>query len=340
MPSAGRRSPTTKAVALLYQLYQNGQLDLAPEFQRNSVWPSAAKAYLIDTILEDKPIPIIFIRRFVSAQTGQHIYSVVDGQQRLRAIFQFLDNRLRLTQSKGRPYFRHKFDQLSEGERNQVRDYDLIVEELSGYNDGDVQDMFTRINKYVVPLNPQEFRHAKASGKFHEFAERVGRWPTWRDFGIFTKTQLSRMRSVEFAAEVAMLMIEGPQDKKARIDEYYNEYYRTSFPDADKLERRLRDYLAWISKALPRLGKTRYRKAVDLYSLVGALDSVTDEGSTLRALDAKKCGKALKAFDRETKRKEPIGQAARYVAAASRQTDNLKPRLTRIEILEHVLKTA
>ena len=44
-------SPTTKDIALLHQLQQSGQLKLQPEFQRNSVWPRAAKAYLIDTIL-------------------------------------------------------------------------------------------------------------------------------------------------------------------------------------------------------------------------------------------------------------------------------------------------
>lgn len=51
-----KRSPTTKDIGLLHQLFSNGQLTLAPEFQRNSVWPNAAKAYLIDTILNDRPI--------------------------------------------------------------------------------------------------------------------------------------------------------------------------------------------------------------------------------------------------------------------------------------------
>lgn len=86
-----KRSPTTKDVALLYQLYSNGQLSLATEFQRNAVWPTPAKAYLIDTILNDRPIPLLFFQRTTSAQTGLSNYTVIDGQQRLRAIFDFLD---------------------------------------------------------------------------------------------------------------------------------------------------------------------------------------------------------------------------------------------------------
>src|SRR6266508_6541666 len=94
-----KRSPTTKDVALLHQLFKAGQLTLGSEFQRNSVWPTAAKAYLIDTILSDRPIPLLFLQRMTSAQTGLPSYAVIDGQQRLRAIFDFLDDRFRLSQS-------------------------------------------------------------------------------------------------------------------------------------------------------------------------------------------------------------------------------------------------
>lgn len=93
----GKRSTTTKDVALLHQLLQDGQLRLAPEFQRNAVWPPAAKAYLIDTILTERPMPLFFFQRGRSAQTGKPVYSVVDGQQRLRSIFEFLDDRFALT---------------------------------------------------------------------------------------------------------------------------------------------------------------------------------------------------------------------------------------------------
>ena len=87
-------------IALLNQLYGDKQITVAPEFQRNSVWPQAAKAYLIDTILHDRPIPYLFFRRQISAQTGRSTYEVIDGQQRLRAIFLYLDDRLVLSESK------------------------------------------------------------------------------------------------------------------------------------------------------------------------------------------------------------------------------------------------
>src|SRR3954469_3455239 len=94
----GRRRTTTKDIGLLRQLFTEKQLNLAPEFQRNSVWPRAAKAYLIDTILNDLPISPLLFQRGSSTQSGRPSYEVIDGQQRLRAVFLYLDNRLRISE--------------------------------------------------------------------------------------------------------------------------------------------------------------------------------------------------------------------------------------------------
>jgi len=80
------------------------------------------------------------------------------------------------------------------------------------------------MNKYVVKLSPQEFRHAKGSGRFHEFVEALGRLSFWREDRIFTKHQIARMRATELAGELTILLLEGPQDKKASLDLYYVQY--------------------------------------------------------------------------------------------------------------------
>jgi len=334
-----KRTPTTRDVALLHQLFSDGQLKLAAEFQRNAVWPRPAKAYLIDTILNDRPIPLLFFQRAGSAQTGRPSYAVIDGQQRLRAIFDFLDNRFRLTQSsKQSAYFNKRFADLSSDLQDRIRNYDLVVEELSGYSDDDIRDMFIRINKYVVQLSPQEMRHAKGRGKFHDFVEALGKWDCWKAHRIFSPKQRDRMRAVEFSAELVILLIEGPQDKKVSVDLYYGRYAE-KFPAASQTETRLKNYLAWIEKALPNLSSTRYRKPVDLYALIGALDRVCEQGARLSKVNATAAGSRLLEFEKTTRLKSATGDASRYLAAASRQTDNLTPRTTRIDILERLLRT-
>jgi len=273
-----------------------------------------------------------------SAQSGRPSYSVIDGQQRLRAIFEFLDDRLRLTQSpKKSKYFNKNFSELPREIQENIVNYDLIVQELSGYSDNDIRDMFVRMNKYVVRLSPQELRHAKGAGKFHDFVERLGKNDFWKEQNVFSQNMLLRMRSVEFSAELIILLIEGPQDKKSSVDLYYGEY-KNRFPQEKEIERRLKKYWNWILGALPNLKSTRYRKPVDFYSLIGALDEVSEQGRSLNKISVELCGNNLITFESKTKLKEPPAEVSRYLAAASRQTDNLIPRRTRIEILSSHLR--
>jgi hypothetical protein len=193
------------------------------------------------------------------------------------------------------------------------------------------------LNKYLVKLSPQELRHARETGAFKDFVERIGSWPFWQDEKIFSAAQVKRMRPTEFAAEIAILLIEGPQDKKGAIDLYY-ERYRDGFPDAGEIEQRLKVYVSWVRKALPDLSQTRFRKTIDLYALLGAIDRVTESGDTLSNLSPRTAGRALRDFEKELTAEDKGRDAARYQIAASSQTDNLAPRQTRISVVERLLQ--
>jgi hypothetical protein len=143
------------------------------------------------------------------------------------------------------------------------------------------------------------------------------------------------MRAVEFAAELTILLIEGPQDKKEAIDLYYGEYQK-NFKDGPAVEKRLRIYLDWIQAALPELERSRLRKPVDLYALIGALAPRRIRSGSVD-LDPAEAGQRLREFERKLGLKQVPDEGARYLIAASRQTDNLRPRLTRISILADVL---
>src|ERR1700722_7926701 len=65
-----------------------GRINTNPDFQRPAVWSRAQKQLLIDTILRDYDVPKLYWRK-IGVKPDQ--YDVVDGQQRLRAIWEFFD---------------------------------------------------------------------------------------------------------------------------------------------------------------------------------------------------------------------------------------------------------
>ena len=62
------------------------RIDTNPDFQRPPVWSRSQKQLLIDTILRSYDIPKLYWRKIGS---NPDKYDVVDGQQRLRAIFEY-----------------------------------------------------------------------------------------------------------------------------------------------------------------------------------------------------------------------------------------------------------
>jgi len=335
-----KNSPTTKDVALLQQLHKDGQLRLQPEFQRESVWPRAAKSYLIDTVLNEKPVPLFFFQRGTSIQSGRPEYSVIDGQQRLRALFDYIGDGFPLSEVspdgvakrlKGK-----RFSDLPEAMQATILNYDLVIEELSGYSDKDIRDIFARMNKYVVRLSKQELRHAKTKGKFKDFVERLAKWPFWRAQRVFSKKQAARMKPAEFVAELIILLSEGPQDKKLAVDLYYGQY-KANFSEGGPLESKLSTYLKWVTETLPDFSKTRFRRSNELYSLIGAIDDVSKSGTRLNKIDQNRVRGRLETFEHQTHERNLKGPPARYVIAASKHADDLGPRNTRIEILSSLL---
>jgi hypothetical protein len=64
---------------------KKGTINLAPAFQRNSVWNPARKSQLIESLMLRIPIPMFYV-----ASDRKEIWDVVDGLQRLTTICEFL----------------------------------------------------------------------------------------------------------------------------------------------------------------------------------------------------------------------------------------------------------
>jgi len=89
--------PTAHRISLFHKWNKEGALELAPPFQRKPVWSDKNKSFLIDTILKQLPVPEIYIQ-VKTDKDGNTKYIVVDGQQRIRSILEFIEGEYTLVE--------------------------------------------------------------------------------------------------------------------------------------------------------------------------------------------------------------------------------------------------
>src|SRR5437867_2369568 len=79
---------SSQAISWFKDRLEEEKLVFKPPFQRNPVWVDKHKAYLIDTVIRGLPVPEIYIQKETDDK-GETVYSIVDGQQRVRALLEF-----------------------------------------------------------------------------------------------------------------------------------------------------------------------------------------------------------------------------------------------------------
>ena len=206
--------------------HREKRLELNPEFQRGSVWSPAARTFLIDTILRQLPIPKVYLRTRIDVLSKKSIREVVDGQQRLRAILDFAEDKFALSK-RASEFAGKRYSDLTEQQQEVFLGYPIAVDQLLNATVDDVLEVFARLNSYTVTLNAPEKRHAKYQGEF-KWAIRAAsrRWASfWEDYRVLTVRERVRMLDDSLTAEMVGVLLEGVKDGgQPKIDALYRKY--------------------------------------------------------------------------------------------------------------------
>lgn len=203
------------------------ELSISPKYQRNPVWNTSAKSYLIDTIVRGLPFPQIYMRQTIDVKTKAIHREIIDGQQRLRTIIEYVNNEFPILKSHNSEYANLTFDELPEDTRERFLQYGVVVEIINLKDDSKIYDMFARLNSNSISLNRQELRNAKYWGEFKVFVYQTA--SEWRNFFLEVKTfsdkDMSRMKDVEFITSLVIQLIDGIiEETPSKIDRYYSKY--------------------------------------------------------------------------------------------------------------------
>lgn len=145
-------------------------IDLAPDFQRPSVWNKQQRSRLVESILLGIPLPAFY---FSADAAG--LLQVVDGVQRLNAIFDFAIGKFALEHLEYLlPLNGKKFADLDAPLRRRFHQTQIFVNVIEPGTPVVVKfNIFKRINTTAEPLTPQEIRHALSQDRSRKFLRRM-----------------------------------------------------------------------------------------------------------------------------------------------------------------------
>lgn len=320
----------------LLNLHKNGDLNLNPWYQRRSVWTQPQKAYLINTIFENKPIPSLYIRHSLDIAAEKSIREVVDGQQRVRAILEFVDDSF----AARHPSYTKtvKYSQLKRHELESFKLTSLSTGYLLGATDEDVIEIFGRLNSVAKSLNAQEKRNARFSGEYKQFClkQAAQRVIMWRDLHIFSANDIARMEEVQFVSDLALNFINGLSDYSAsKLDKIYADNDE-QFMKRTEIAQRFDSVFSQIASLKPEsISDTVFSRPPLFFTLCMLIDSSKMKLQTSQIEDA------LFAIDQIMRSDVPLSdrkkKEAEFVSACKASTQRIRQRQIRKSFVGELL---
>jgi hypothetical protein len=341
-----------QTAAWFFQQASADALTLQPPFQRKPVWTHRQKAPLIESLLLRLPVPEIYLQQKTTA-LGTTEYLVVDGQQRIRSLLDFVTGGdesfdLRYVDDDS-PWRNRSFSDFTDTERERLFSYKFGVRFLNNVTDEEVKDLFRRLNKHSVKLTAQELRNATYSGPLKRMAEQLAEDPFWSENRIVSPQGIRRMMDIEFTSELLIALLLGPQSgSPGAIDDFYEAYEdRDELPQQPILRRQFTRSLDTIQSLFSsdELRLSRWHNKSDFYSLFVALASFVKE----RALAQDKIESVRAALDEFASevdrwfgdRNSVAGQEVRdYVANVEKGANDKSRRANRDQALRSILVAA
>jgi hypothetical protein len=244
------------------------EIILQPKFQRRDVWSDKARSYFMDTVIRGKPTHKFFIREIINPKTRRTIREVVDGQQRLKTIFSYVNDGFKISKTHNEEFGGKFYSELPEDTQRQILQYELAVDLLLDASDEDVLDVFARLNSYSRNLVGQELLNAKYFGEFKQTVYQLSLefLKFWTSNQIINDSQILRMAEAELVSDLLIAMSDGIKAKKA-IPFYYT-LYDDHFHDQIKYVKQFRRTMDTIGEIMQGgLVTSEFRRIHMFYTL-------------------------------------------------------------------------
>jgi hypothetical protein len=189
-------------LAEIPQLFRSGKIKINDAYQRGDIWKHNQKVELINSIINRYSIGVLVL--FINDE-GQ--FEILDGQQRLLAIRQYVEDNIDLSGTEIT-----KYNELDFAEKTLLDAYCVFYLKLKSHDpeskEEDIFQTFLRLQE-GTPLNKAEKINAYR-GKFKDTFREIRE--SHRFFGYLGKEKRFRWR--QLAAEMLLIELEGDFDRK------------------------------------------------------------------------------------------------------------------------------
>jgi hypothetical protein len=246
-PPAERKVATQSydlSVQTLFEQWEAKEL-LLPETQREYVWDNPRGSRLVESLLLNIPIPVLYF-----AETDEGTWEIFDGQQRVHSVVRFIKNEYRLSglsvlsQLNGK-----RFHQLPKREQRflTTRMMRAVVIGIDSHPTMKFE-IFERLNTGAIILNAQELRNSLFRGPFNSMLRELARNASFREC-VGTKAVRKRMVDEELILRFFALNAD-LSNYRPPLKKFLNDYMRV---EREISERKLETHRALFLRTVENI---------------------------------------------------------------------------------------
>lgn len=165
-----------KSVSDIVRMIEDKDIRLDPDYQRNYVWDNKKASMLIESIILNVPIPVIYV-----SQEEDDSWSVIDGLQRLSSLKRFFDGKFKLSGLEILSDLnKSDITTLNPKALRMLKNGLLRVIMITHDSNEEIKyDVFMRLNTGSVHLTEQELRNCLYRGTLNKFLKEVVQNQKW-----------------------------------------------------------------------------------------------------------------------------------------------------------------
>ncbi|MER5596820.1 DUF262 domain-containing protein [Streptomyces sp. NPDC002265] len=242
---------------------RRGRYDI-PDWQRDEVWSPQQKRLLIDSILNGWKLPKFY---FAKTSSDPDEFDVVDGQQRLATIWEFFEDKLKLSDESAKRFGGHTYSELPETVTDDFDDFEIQYDEITEATDDDIQEFFQRLQAGKALTSAERLNSVNSN--LISYARKLA---THKFFVEKVASSNTRKAYFDMALKGLALEIEGfdlglrYEDLKALADSQSN------FSEDSQVAKRLLNTLDYLDRCFQKKSSSlRNRSTIQSFVTLGAV---------------------------------------------------------------------